>query len=116
VAYRGGAWVEAPELLSDLQGVQPPPLVELSGDQLGSVLKQIDGGEGSENSGDPGEGLDEAGGPAAGTREAGCPEDEKYQGEPAGRSRTFDQGAQEGRRDKARRCPRAATRSRTAPT
>jgi hypothetical protein len=61
LAYRNGAWAEAPDLLSDLQGVQPPPLVELSGDQLDGVLKQIDGGtEGSEDSGDPGEGLDEA--------------------------------------------------------
>jgi hypothetical protein len=51
LAYRNGAWAEAPDLLSDLQGVQPPPLVELSGDQLDGVLKQIDGGtEGSEDS------------------------------------------------------------------
>lgn len=64
LAYRGGAWAEAPDLLSDLQGVQPPPLVELSADQAQNVISQIDGGdpaaEGSADSGDPGEGLDEA--------------------------------------------------------
>jgi hypothetical protein len=43
VAYRNQAWTEAPEILSDLQGVQPPPLVELSADQLANVLTQIDG-------------------------------------------------------------------------
>jgi hypothetical protein len=37
LAYRSGAWAEAPDLLSDLQGVQPPPLVELSADQLSAV-------------------------------------------------------------------------------
>lgn len=63
VAYRNGIWDETPELLSDLQGVQPPPLVELGEAQLASVLEQIGGGEagveGSEDTGDPGEGLDE---------------------------------------------------------
>jgi hypothetical protein len=42
LAYRNGAWAEAPDLLSDLQGVQPPPLVELSADQLSNVLQQIE--------------------------------------------------------------------------
>jgi len=61
VAYRNGAWSEAPEILADLQGVQPPPLVELDQAQQASVLEQIGGvPEGSEDSGDPGEGLDEA--------------------------------------------------------
>jgi hypothetical protein len=65
VAYRNGVWSEAPELLTDLQGVQPPPLVQLDQAQLDSVLQQIDGGseaegEGSADTGDPGEGLDEA--------------------------------------------------------
>jgi hypothetical protein len=60
-AYRSGAWAEAPDLLSQLQGVQPPPLVELSDDQLTAVLHQIDDSSpGSADSGDPGEGLDEA--------------------------------------------------------
>jgi hypothetical protein len=44
LAYRNGAWAEAPDLLSDLQGVQPPPLVELSADQMASVLAQVDAG------------------------------------------------------------------------
>lgn len=43
LVYRNGAWTEAPDVLSDLQGVQPPPLVELSGDQISDVLRQIDG-------------------------------------------------------------------------
>ncbi|HEX8321633.1 hypothetical protein [Longimicrobium sp.] len=64
LAYRNGKWDEAPEVLAQLQGVQPPPLVELDQAQLDNVLEQIGQGqgeaEGSEDSGDPGEGLDEA--------------------------------------------------------
>jgi hypothetical protein len=46
VAYRGGAWSEAPDLLTQLQGVQPPPLVELDGSQIADVIRQIQGGSG----------------------------------------------------------------------
>jgi hypothetical protein len=62
--YRNGVWDEDPDLLAQLQGVQPPPLVELDEAQLASVMEQIGGAEGevegSEDTGDPGEGLDEA--------------------------------------------------------
>lgn len=38
-----GGWVSAPDLLSELQGVTPPPVVELtSDDEVKSVLTQID--------------------------------------------------------------------------
>jgi len=42
--YEQGKWVENPDLLSKLQGVNPPPLVELDQDQLTSVMGQIDQG------------------------------------------------------------------------
>lgn len=45
LAYRNGVWDEAPELLAQLQGVQPPPLVELTQEQLDSVLAQVGGSE-----------------------------------------------------------------------
>ena len=44
VDYQKGAWVENPDLLSRLQGVNPPPLVELNQDQLTSVMQQMDNG------------------------------------------------------------------------
>jgi hypothetical protein len=88
VAYRNGVWGEAPELLTDLQGVQPPPLVELDEAQLASVLEQIGGGEdeveGSEDTGDAGEGLDEADKTPAAEKQPPArekppvPEDERY--------------------------------------
>jgi hypothetical protein len=63
--YRNGIWEEDPKLLADLQGVQPPPLVELDSVQLASVMEQVgqpegevEGGE--SGTGDEGEGLDEA--------------------------------------------------------
>jgi hypothetical protein len=50
-AYRSGAWAEAPDLLSQLQGVQPPPLVELSPGQMANVLQQIDAGDAADQGG-----------------------------------------------------------------
>src|SRR3954465_13988105 len=41
VAYRNVIWDEAPDVLSELQGVQPPPLVELDQAQLTAVLEQV---------------------------------------------------------------------------
>jgi hypothetical protein len=52
LAYRNGVWAEAPDVLSDLQGVQPPPLVELSADQLSNVLQQVDAGGPADSGGD----------------------------------------------------------------
>jgi hypothetical protein len=38
-----GTWVEAPEILADLRGVTPPPVVELTDDPiLANVLEQVD--------------------------------------------------------------------------
>lgn len=39
----GGAWVQAPDILAQLQGTQPPPTVELTDDAVvADVLKQVD--------------------------------------------------------------------------
>lgn len=39
---KGGKWVEDPDVLAKLQGVDPPPLVELTEEELGGVLSQVD--------------------------------------------------------------------------
>jgi hypothetical protein len=45
--YEGkGVWVPDPKLLTDLQGVTPPPLVELDEEKLAAVLDQVDQGGG----------------------------------------------------------------------
>lgn len=59
LAYRNGAWAEAPDLLNELQGVQPPPLVELSTDQLTNVLAQIDAGGAGDGTAQNGESTPE---------------------------------------------------------
>jgi len=37
-----GGWVEAPDYIRDIQGLTPPPLVELDVETLKAVVEQID--------------------------------------------------------------------------
>jgi len=84
VAYRNGIWGEAPDLLSDLQGVQPPPLVELDQSQLDAVIEQIGGpdeavsrAEGTSDAVPAPEAAPEASAPAEATTAAGLPKSQK---------------------------------------
>ena len=56
----GGAWVLDATTLDSLLSVNPPPIVELTGDMINSVLEQVDGGQANQVA-PTGDGFAEAG-------------------------------------------------------